>query len=41
MFIAIWAVICGADDYMAIANFGRERGQWLWKFLDVSSGIVP
>ncbi len=39
VFIAICAVICGADDYVAIANFGRKRRQWLWKFLDLSSGI--
>ncbi len=39
VFIAICAVICGADDYVAIANFGRKRRQWLSKFLDLSSGI--
>ena len=37
--IALCAVICGADDFVAIANFGRKKREWLSKFLDLSSGI--
>jgi predicted transposase YbfD/YdcC len=37
--IAICAVICGADDFVAIAEFGRKKRDWLAKFLDLSTGI--
>jgi predicted transposase YbfD/YdcC len=37
--IAICAVICGADDFVSIAEFGQNRREWLAKFLDLSSGI--
>jgi len=37
--IAICAVICGADDFVSIAHFGRQRRAWLGKFLDLSEGI--
>jgi predicted transposase YbfD/YdcC len=37
--IAICAVICGADDFVAIAEFGRKKSEWLAKFLDLSAGI--
>jgi len=37
--IAICAVLCGADDFVAIAAFGRKKQQWLSKFLDLSAGI--
>ena len=37
--IAGCAVICGADDFVAIAKFGRTKRQWLAKFLDLSNGI--
>lgn len=37
--IAICAVICGADDFVAIAAFGRKKREWLSKFLDLSAGI--
>jgi predicted transposase YbfD/YdcC len=37
--IAICAVICGADDFVAIANFGNKKREWLSKFLDLSDGI--
>ncbi len=39
LFIAICAVICGADDFVAIAKFGRKRKDWLAKYLDLSAGI--
>jgi len=37
--IAVCAVICGADDFVAIAEFGRAKKKFLWKFLDLSAGI--
>jgi predicted transposase YbfD/YdcC len=37
--IAICGVICGADDFVAIAKWGRTKRDWLAKFLDLSSGI--
>lgn len=37
--IAICAVICGADDFVAIAKFGRTKRPWLERFLDLSAGI--
>jgi predicted transposase YbfD/YdcC len=37
--IALCAVICGADDFVAIARFGRTKRDWLAKFLDLSAGI--
>jgi predicted transposase YbfD/YdcC len=37
--IAICAVICGADDFVSIAEWGRVRRDWLGKFLDLSAGI--
>lgn len=39
LFITICAVICGADDFVAIAKFGRKRKDWLSKYLDLSAGI--
>ncbi len=37
--IAICAVVCGADDFVAIAKFGRAKRKWLSRFLDLSNGI--
>lgn len=37
--IAICAVICGADDFVAIAAFGRTKKAWFAKFLDLSAGV--
>lgn len=37
--IAICAVICGADDFVAIAEYGRKKKKWLAQFLDLSAGI--
>jgi predicted transposase YbfD/YdcC len=37
--IAICAVIGGADDFVAIAEFGRAKRKFLEKFLDLSAGI--
>lgn len=37
--IAVCAVICGADDFVAIAEFGRKKRKWLAQFLDLEKGI--
>lgn len=37
--IAVCAVICGADDFVAIAAFGRKKRELLEKFLDLETGI--
>ena len=37
--IAVCAVICGADDFVAIAKFGRTNSNWFAKFLDLTNGI--
>jgi predicted transposase YbfD/YdcC len=37
--IAVCAVICGADDFVAIAAFGRKKREWFAKFLDLQNGI--
>ena len=37
--IAICAVICGADDFTGIADYGRRKKDWLGRFLDLSDGI--
>jgi predicted transposase YbfD/YdcC len=39
MIIAVCAVICGADDFVAIAEFGRTKRKFLEKFLDLSAGV--
>ena len=37
--IAVCAVICGADDFVAIADFGKNKRRWFARFLDLKSGI--
>ena len=37
--IAVCAVLCGADDFVAIADFGRKKRAWLSRFLDLENGI--
>jgi predicted transposase YbfD/YdcC len=37
--IAVCAVICGADDFVAIAEFGKKKRKWLSRFLDLKDGI--
>jgi predicted transposase YbfD/YdcC len=37
--IAICAVIAGADDFVSIAEWGRQKRDWLSNILDLSSGI--
>ena len=31
--------ICGADDFVAIADFGRKKRRWFRKILDLRVGI--
>lgn len=37
--IAICAVICGADDYVAMADFGKAKEKWLRQYLELPNGI--
>ena len=37
--IAVCAILCGADDFVSIAEFGVTKRNWLAKFLDLSAGI--
>jgi predicted transposase YbfD/YdcC len=36
--IALCAVIAGADDFVTIATWGRQKRAWLSRFLDMTSG---
>jgi predicted transposase YbfD/YdcC len=37
--IAICAIICGANDWVAVEEFGNAKHAWLRRFLDLSNGI--
>ena len=37
--IALFGVICGADDWVAVAVYGRYKQQWLKTFLELPNGI--
>jgi predicted transposase YbfD/YdcC len=37
--IALCAVVCGADDFVAIAVWAVAKKKWLSRFLDLSAGI--
>ena len=37
--IAVAGVICGADDWVSIAAFGRAKAHWLGRFLELDNGI--
>lgn len=37
--VAICAVICGADGWVAIEEFGKAKKKWLRKFLELANGI--
>ncbi len=37
--IALCAVICTADDFVAIADWAKSKREWLLKFPDLSAGI--
>jgi len=36
---AICAVICGADDWVEMGEWGNEKLKWLRQFLDLANGI--
>lgn len=37
--MALCAVVSGADDFVAIANWAKSKKDWLAKFLDMSQGV--
>jgi predicted transposase YbfD/YdcC len=37
--IALCAVLCGADDWVEVAAFGRGKEKWLRRFLKLPGGI--
>lgn len=37
--ITICAVICGADNFVEIAEYGKEKKEWLKTFLELANGI--
>jgi predicted transposase YbfD/YdcC len=37
--IALCAVLCGADTWVDVAEFGRSKAAWLRTFLDLPNGI--
>ena len=37
--IAICAVICGANDWVAVEEFGKAKREWFSKFLPLANGI--
>ena len=37
--IAIFAVICGAEDWVSVADYGEAKEDWLRTFLELPSGI--
>jgi predicted transposase YbfD/YdcC len=39
LFIAVCGVLCGADSFAAIHEFGVDRRSWLTRFLDLTNGI--
>lgn len=39
IFIALCAVICGAEDWVSIEKFGNARIDWFRQFLDLTFGI--
>ncbi len=38
-FISICAVICGADNWVAIEEFGRAKEEWFTEVLGLKHGI--
>jgi predicted transposase YbfD/YdcC len=39
VFITIAAVICGAEDWYEIEDYGRDNAQWLKQFLELPGGL--
>ena len=38
--IAICAVICGADSWVAIETYGKAKHKWLEQFLELPNGLL-
>jgi predicted transposase YbfD/YdcC len=38
--IALFAVLCGCDDWCAVAAYGRTKHKWLATFLELPNGIA-
>ena len=39
LFIAICAIVCGADDWVAVERFGNAKKSWLQQYLPLKHGI--
>jgi len=39
IFITICAVLCGADNWVAIVEFGNAQKEWLSQYIDLKNGI--
>lgn len=39
LFIGMVASLCGAEDFVVMAELGEARKDWFAKFLDLSDGI--
>jgi predicted transposase YbfD/YdcC len=39
VFIAVCAMLCGANDFVGMEKFGKSKKAWLGKFIDLSNGI--
>ena len=39
IFITITAVLCGADSWVAVEEFGNAQIEWLSQYLDLANGI--
>ena len=39
VFIALCAVVSGANDFVGMAKFGRSKQEWLAKYLELPNGI--
>ncbi|WP_262712364.1 ISAs1 family transposase [Arachidicoccus ginsenosidivorans] len=37
--ITLAAIICGAESWYDIAEFGKQKKDWLSRFLDLSGGV--
>jgi predicted transposase YbfD/YdcC len=38
--IALFGILCGADGWVAVAEYGRSKAAWLKTFLDLRHGIA-
>jgi predicted transposase YbfD/YdcC len=39
VFIAVCALLCGANDFVGMEKFGKSKRSWFAKYLDLSNGI--